>query len=530
MVKMATTSDADLVFKINEKISFVKECHIWEGGLGGPNKYPTTTRRVSGKYIGVNIQRFLWRLHIGKLEKLDVIETSCPNKKCLNVEHFIVIDRSIGPNHTTSEEEITSKISKNTRHDEDCHIWTGDFLEKTRRTRFSFWKNGKKKIMCVQRYLWRVKYGELSQFTLLETSCGNNKCVNVDHLRVYHKPEPTWDEMWEQMKSRTVAKDDCLIIETKSGKHAQFKIGNTHHKAPRASYIIKTKGAPIPETTDGEITQIRHLCGDSHCVNPTHLEAGSILVNNYEDKIMHGTLLRGEKHPMAKITQVVASEIKGSKRNIDEVGYETQSQRAERFGVKRHIVSSIDTGSSWANVPDRFGNITESKRERNRHISRAARERIWTKEEFEEAGEKLYSMVELSDDENRGDVDGPCWNFTGDFKKKYGIIPFMGKQIRSHILSCEIKEKRHKREEEITRHLCGNPKCVNPQHLTWSIGHKENAIDTIKHGSVVAKLNEENVKEIRGSSLTTKELSNKYNISYRTVRSVITRTTWKHVV
>jgi len=86
-----------------------------------------------------------------------------------------------------------------------------------------------------------------------------------------------------------------------------------------------------------------HSCGKGHlgCVTKGHLSWKTPIGNN-ADKLIHGTLLRGESHVSAKITEAVAKEIYALK------GKETQMSIARRFGVSRSTVYHIHAGNSWA--------------------------------------------------------------------------------------------------------------------------------------------------------------------------------------
>ncbi|CAN0020314.1 unnamed protein product, partial [Pylaiella littoralis] len=93
----------------------------------------------------------------------------------------------------------------------------------------------------------------------------------------------------------------------------------------RASYLIETKGEPIPREIDGMTAHVRHLCGKSLCVNPDHLEIGTI-IPNHQDKAMHGTSMVGERNHFAKIAEEKASQIKTSQLCEEEEGFENKSR------------------------------------------------------------------------------------------------------------------------------------------------------------------------------------------------------------
>lgn len=113
------------------------------------------------------------------------------------------------------------------------------------------------------------------------------------------------------------------------------------------------------------------------------------------------------------------------------------------------------------------------------------------------------------------DFPGECWNFTGCTLLGYGKVQIMGKLKGAHILSCEITAKRAIKPGEVTRHLCGNKLCIAPHHLRFGTS-QENTRDSLKNG-IGCKLNESNVREIRVSPLSDKELSELYNVTPITI-------------
>ena len=86
-----------------------------------------------------------------------------------------------------------------------------------------------------------------------------------------------------------------------------------------------------------------HLCGKGHegCVTKRHL-SWKTRAENEEDKIIHGTRVRGEKHAWAKITEADAREIIALK------GKMLQRDIAEKFNISRPAVGMIHRGKNWA--------------------------------------------------------------------------------------------------------------------------------------------------------------------------------------
>ena len=103
-----------------------------------------------------------------------------------------------------------------------------------------------------------------------------------------------------------------------------------------------------------------------------------------------------------------------------------------------------------------------------------------------------------------------------------------GVKKNAHIWSCERSNKRKRLDNEHTRHLCGNPPCVNPFHLRFGTS-SENAKDRLLHGKQVTKLDKDKVIEIRNSNLSRKELCEIYMVSLTTIAQAINGRTWNHI-
>lgn len=87
--------------------------------------------------------------------------------------------------------------------------------------------------------------------------------------------------------------------------------------------------------------QAAHSCGNGHmgCVNPNHLRWATARENAL-DKIEHGTILRGESTPVAKLTTPQVRAIRALALPAQEVAF--------MFGVSNGTVSDIRSRRSWA--------------------------------------------------------------------------------------------------------------------------------------------------------------------------------------
>lgn len=86
-------------------------------------------------------------------------------------------------------------------------------------------------------------------------------------------------------------------------------------------------------------------------------------------------------------------------------------------------------------------------------------------------------------------------------------------------------------------HRCDTPCCVNPAHLRLGT-HEDNMADMRAKGRAVghagasnprAKLTEDQVREIRASSLPPAELSRHYGVTLTMIRYIRTGKSWTHV-
>ena len=251
----------------------------------------------------------------------------------------------------------------------------------------------------------------------------------------------------------------------------------------RLSYMMfNNNGEPIPDRDeDGARIIVRHMCNNSLCIEPSHLKLGTQYQNDYDDKILHGTLIRGEKHHNCSINKDKAIDIKLSLRDKNDPLYETVSMRAKKFGVSYKVVKCIDTGRSWAHIPNRNG-ITSSHRKLDARLKRKiAKDKIWTKKEYDIAKLKIMKNSTSLYLKKTTDVRGPCWVWNkSKYKNDYGRISIFGKCCGVHIIACEIRYGRHRNEGEVTRHMCANKVCCNPNHLLFGTTF-DNSMDTIRH-------------------------------------------------
>lgn len=140
-------------------------------------------------------------------------------------------------------------------------------------------------------------------------------------------------------------------------------------------------------------------------------------------------------------------------------------------------------------------------------------------------------LAELSVSEESG-----CIRFTGHLDGEgYGRIMVARVKYMAHRLSYSLNNGPIP-DGYVVRHKCDNPSCINPEHL--EVGTQaDNIADKVSRGRQArgsgagrAMLTEESVREIRSSPLKVSELSTLYGVSVVSIRNILRRKTWQHVV
>ena len=128
------------------------------------------------------------------------------------------------------------------------------------------------------------------------------------------------------------------------------------------------------------------------------------------------------------------------------------------------------------------------------------------------------------------------WTMSKD-KNGYGQVAVAGKVLKTHRLAYELVNGAIP-TGMCVRHKCDNPPCCNPEHLEVGT-HAENMRDKKERGRQIgmigetngrAKMTDEQVRMIRSSTLTNRELSILLNISYKMIWDVRKGISWGHLV
>ena len=111
----------------------------------------------------------------------------------------------------------------------------------------------------------------------------------------------------------------------------------------------------------------------------------------------------------------------------------------------------------------------------------------------------------------------------------YGKMSVLRKTVQAHRFSWEFFNGEKIPAGMVVMHLCNNKGCVNPDHLQLGT-LKDNSLHSVVTGqSRVAFLKESDVRLIRSSSLTSKELAEIFGVSFSCIDDVRKEKTWRSV-
>ncbi len=124
--------------------------------------------------------------------------------------------------------------------------------------------------------------------------------------------------------------DECWtwVGQKDKDKYGMLRVGSTIMRAHRFSYILHRGEIP-----DGLLAL--HTCNNTLCVNPNHLYLGTH-DDNMEDRKESGHYATGENHPMAKLSNEQAEQVRMATGTYEEIG--------GRFGISKYQVGNIKRG------------------------------------------------------------------------------------------------------------------------------------------------------------------------------------------
>jgi hypothetical protein len=108
--------------------------------------------------------------------------------------------------------------------------------------------------------------------------------------------------------------------------------------------VCETFRGPAPSP----LHQVRHLDGARDNCSMRNLVWG-LVEENVDDKFRHRTIVRGEDHRLAKLTEPAAVGVILAK------GSMTAAEAAARFGITASYVNDIWRGEAWSHLPESPG-------------------------------------------------------------------------------------------------------------------------------------------------------------------------------
>lgn len=126
------------------------------------------------------------------------------------------------------------------------------------------------------------------------------------------------------------------------------------------------------------------------------------------------------------------------------------------------------------------------------------------------------------------------WPFAKN-DKGYGLAVVNSKQRGAHNWMCRLAHGEPHLIWKHAAHSCGNPGCVNPNHLRWAT-HVENMADKLLHGTMnrgerngKTTITEADVIAIREAPAKLAPLVEKYGLTKHSISKIRAGRTWKHV-
>jgi hypothetical protein len=301
--------------------------------------------------------------------------------------------------------------------------------------------------------------------------------------------------------------------------HLTMNDGERGYKAHRLSYAAHNGGILRGSNDIGERLVVRHLCDNKSCIRPEHLTIGSV-ADNADDHRRSGDMLIGSKHTNAKLNEDIVAEILVCLETM------TRVQVAEKFGVARKTIGDIIHNKTWKHVPRRVPTTQTAFKKR-------VPIKDWTPELITAAYNAVVTYCEEADDPHPI-LGTPCllWKDDAPVRDGRGRVPYKGVTYNAPKIACMYSEQRMCPPKWVTRHLCGNKRCCQPEHLKFGTS-KENAIDRVRLREIKLKLNEDQVLDIRrrysSGSITQKKLAEEYKVGERYIGHLINRKTWTHI-
>ena len=230
---------------------------------------------------------------------------------------------------------------------------------------------------------------------------------------------------------------------------------------------------------------VRHTCNNRLCINPEHLEAGSVAQNN-NDKILAGTMITNAEL-------------------IRDVKVRLYSYIFQHPETNEIIHGHVKYAESINVCPKRFKQCLEQSLPIKDKIYKVLQRPLCSPRQgdiigFKDTGllkEKIKRLVDINEKD--------CWEWiAGKTYSGYGNIIVEGKSFPAHKASY-IAHNGFFDNELVVRHKCHNKSCVNPKHLILGTD-KENAADNIAAGKIVTNSAKQSASRSKSYGLAIEEI------------------------
>lgn len=132
--------------------------------------------------------------------------------------------------------------------------------------------------------------------------------------------------------------DECLIWQYSRTSKGYGHLSVVGRSGIVSRMLCEDVNGPPPEAD----FDAAHSCGRGHqgCVTKRHI-SWKTKTENQADRLGHGTMTRGEKHPGARLSEDDVRAIRALR------GSMVQREIGELFGVERKTISDIFWGKTW---------------------------------------------------------------------------------------------------------------------------------------------------------------------------------------
>ena len=137
--------------------------------------------------------------------------------------------------------------------------------------------------------------------------------------------------------------DECLIWPHRRDAEGYARARVDGRDVSACRLMCEMKSGPPP----AEDAQAAHSCGRGHegCVSPVHLNWSTVSLNAL-DKWQHGTMMHGEGHPKAKLSEAQVRLIIEDDRS--------SAQLARDLGCSKGMVEGVRRGLTWSWLTGRY--------------------------------------------------------------------------------------------------------------------------------------------------------------------------------